>query len=77
LGWLLVAGLRALDREVVALQSNMGELEKEVGTSQDENAIAQVVITTQAEQCHGLQDTVEWLIEYIANRWGGGARGSE
>lgn len=49
LGWLLVTGLRALDREVIALRSKMRELEKEVRTLQDAKAITQRVITTQAE----------------------------
>jgi len=40
----------------------MRELEKEVRTLQDTKAIAQEMIATQAERCHGLQDTVEWLI---------------
>ncbi|KAK4807171.1 hypothetical protein QYF61_024291 [Mycteria americana] len=62
---------KALDHEVVALQSKMRELEKEVGTLQDAKVITQEVITTQAEWCHGLQDTVEWLIAHIANKWGG------
>ena len=46
----------------------MRELEKAVGTLQDAKAIAQEVITTQAKQCHGLQDTVEQLIMRIANK---------
>ncbi|KAK4827126.1 hypothetical protein QYF61_014520 [Mycteria americana] len=65
-GWLLVTGLRALGREVAALWRKMRELEKEVGTLQDAKVIAQEVIATQAEWCHGLQDTVERLIAHIA-----------
>jgi len=59
LGWLLATGLRALHREVVALWSKMGELEKEVGTLQDAKVIVQQVITIQTEQCYGLHDNAE------------------
>lgn len=68
LGWLLVTGLRALEREVVTLRSKVRESEKEIRAFQDAEAILREVITTQAEQCHRLQGTVECLVAHVANK---------
>lgn len=53
LEWLLVTGLGALDREVIALWSKMREREKEVGTLQDAKAIVQEVTATLVEGATG------------------------
>lgn len=75
LGWLFVAGLKSLNREVVALWSKVVDLEKEVGTSKDATktlkgakVIVHEVIASQAELCSGLQDKVDCLVARIANK---------
>lgn len=65
LGWLLATGLGALDHEVVALRSEVRELESR--SLQDAKVIVREVISVQAERCRELQDHVERLVARVVN----------
>lgn len=67
LGCLLATGRRALNHEVIALQSKV-RVEKEVGTLRDAETVTQEVITIQAEWFYEQQCTVEQLVVCIAKK---------